>query len=174
MDTEVNKTLKSNCVFCGWPVPCSCVVKPFLLTYPPHENAPSCFIYNLWPFPCSFRLRQWRKNTTQVRWGWDTLTLSASSSVGFGEQTAGSALLPSVGHVASCRSCCPHVNHSVPLTQWERGDAAASRSVNHIRPLHTHFLCLLRCPSKALNLPHTGSCPESLQPHLGNLTAVSV
>lgn len=123
----------------------------------PHENAPSCFIYKLWPFPCSFRLRRWRKKqTTKVRSGWDTLTLSASSSVGFGEQTASSALLPSVGHVASRRSCCPHVNLSVPLTQWERGDSAASRSVNHIRPLHTHFLS----PSLPLKSTQTASHRE--------------
>lgn len=53
---------------------------------------------------------------------------------------ASSTLLMSVGHVPSSCCCYPQMNHSVPMTLWERGAIATSTSVNHICLLRTHVL----------------------------------
>lgn len=80
----------------------------------------------------------------KLTWGQDTVT-SRILLLGFpridkGCPLASSTLLMSVGHVPSSCCCYPQMNHSVPMTLWERGAIATSISVNHICQLRTHVL----------------------------------
>lgn len=97
----------------------------------------------MWPFSQYFRRRSYQKlwSWHEVRILWPlSILLLGFPRIDKGCPLASSTLLMSVGHVPSSCCCYPQMNHSVPMTLWERGAIATSISVNHICQLRTHVL----------------------------------